>query len=232
MSARHNHSRQFLEQLPFYDIFFTTKSYNVSELKALGCPDVRYVHNHFDPHTHRPMTLTAQERVRLGGPVGFVGTYEADRAISLGHLAANGIQPRIYGNDWVGRRRVKRLGLRPEGKAPVADDYARTICAFDINLSFLRKMNRDRQTARSIEIPACGQFMMTERTDEHEALFDDRHEAVFFGSNDELLDLVRYYAKRPDECRRIGLAGRERCIRSGYSHQHGLARMLTAVAAL
>ena len=38
MNARHNQSQQYLESLPLYDIFVTTKSYNVGELKALGCP--------------------------------------------------------------------------------------------------------------------------------------------------------------------------------------------------
>jgi spore maturation protein CgeB len=232
MSARHNHSRQFIEQLPHYDIFFTTKSFNVDELRALGCPRVRFTNNHYDPHTHRPLPLSDEERSRLGGPVGFVGTYEADRAQSMGHLAASGIPPRIYGNGWARRGDVARLGLRPEGHAPAGDDYARAICAFDINLSFLRKMNRDRQTARSIEIPACGKMMVTERTDEHQALFEDKREAVFFDSDDELLDLVRYYVRRPDECRRIGLAGRERCLRSRYSHHEGLAGMLTTASAL
>lgn len=230
MAARHNHSRQFIEQLPFYDVFFTTKSFNVAELSALGCPRVCFINNHYDPHTHRPVSVTERERQTLGGPVGFVGTYEDARAKSMAHLAAHGIGPRIYGNGWTRNAKVARLGLRPEGYAQAGDDYAKTICSFDINLNFLRKMNRDQQTARSIEIPACGRLMLSERTEEHEALFEDKREAVFFGSDDELLDLARYYVKRPDECRRIGLAGRERCIRGGYSHQTGLARMLATAS--
>ncbi len=40
MTARHNDSPQFRHHLPLYDIFFTTKSYGVSELLAAGCPRV------------------------------------------------------------------------------------------------------------------------------------------------------------------------------------------------
>jgi spore maturation protein CgeB len=232
MAARHNHSRQFLEHLNLYDLFFTTKSYNVSELKALGCPDVRFVDNAFDPHTHRPLSLAAEARALLGGPIGFIGSYEMERAQSLAHLARSGLVARIYGGNWTGQRIVKRSGLRSEGRTLVADDYARAICAFDVNLHFLRKANRDQQTTRSIEIPACGGFMLAERTDEHESLFEDGREAVFFGSDDELLDRVRYYVRQPDECIRIARAGRQRCETGGYSNQHRLDRMLAAVGRL
>ena len=37
MYGKHNQSRYFLQHLPLYDIFFTTKSYGVEELKKMGC---------------------------------------------------------------------------------------------------------------------------------------------------------------------------------------------------
>jgi spore maturation protein CgeB len=232
MVARHNQSRQFLEHLHLYDVFFTTKSFNVRELKDLGCKDVRFIDNAFDPHTHRPIELSRDEMLLLGGPIGFVGSYEMERARSMARLAESGFCPRIYGSNWAGQGIVKRSMLRSEGRTLMGDDYARGICSFDINLHFLRKINRDEQTTRSVEIPACGRFMLAERTDEHQALFEDKREAVFFGTDEELLDLVRHYVQRPDECLRIGLAGRERCLRSGYSNHERLRKMLAMVKGL
>ncbi|GAI07177.1 unnamed protein product, partial [marine sediment metagenome] len=51
MAGRHNQSSQFLKALPFYDTYFTTKSYNVDELKNLGCPNVKFIENAYDPYS-------------------------------------------------------------------------------------------------------------------------------------------------------------------------------------
>lgn len=232
MLGRHNHSRQFLQGLPSYHAFFTTKSYNVAELKGLGCPAVFFIDNAFDPKTHRPVTLTPSQKQMLGGDVGFVGSFEQDRAESMRLLVRAGINVRVYGGNWMraGRRRVANLDI--EGNTVVAEDYARVICAFAINLHFLRKLNRDQQTTRSIEIPACGQLMLAERTQEHLALFEDGVEAIFFDSDEELLDKTRYFLKHPDQGEKIGQAGRERCLRSGYSNHHRLQQMIDIVRGL
>ncbi len=96
----------------------------------------------------------------------------------------------------------------------------------DINLGFLRAMNRDRQTTRSIEIPACGAFMLAERTEEHQRLFKEGEEAEFFGDDRELLDKVRHYLADPVKRREIAQRGRERCLTAGYSNKDRIAWML------
>src|SRR5829696_8072533 len=86
-----------------------------------------------------------------------------------------------------------------------------------------------QQTSRTFEIPACGAFMLAERTDEHLRLFEEGKEAAYFGSNEELLEKVRYYLDHEDERRRIASAGRKRCLDSGYSHHERLKYMLSVV---
>ena len=225
MAARHNQSGQFLRCLPLMDVYFTTKSYGVEELRALGCPRVHFVANAYDPDTHRPVPLTAERKKLLGAPVGFVGTFEEDRARSMQFLASQGVCVRVYGNDWQSFH-PKTPNLRIEGHAVYGDVYAEVLCACDINLCFLRKMNRDLQTQRSVEIPACGAFMLAERTDEHLDLFKEGAEAEFFASDEELVEKVRYYLDHSEQRQRIAAAGRERCLRSGYSYQERLRWML------
>jgi spore maturation protein CgeB len=232
MYQRHNQSPQFRAHLPLYDCFFTTKSFGVAELRAIGCPRVAFQDNGYDPHTHRPLTLSADERARYGGPVGFVGSWEAARAASVSRLAAAGVPVRVWGNTRWGGRYRPHPQLRVEARALHGIDYARALNAFDINLCFLRKLNRDRQTTRSVEIPACGAFMLAERTDEHQQLFREGVEAEFFGSDDELLDKVRYYLDHPEARRRIAAAGRERCERGRYSYRERIRDMLTTAGVL
>jgi len=224
MYARHNQSRSFLASLPLYDVYFTTKSYGVKELKSLGAKEVHFVDNSYDPSTHRPMAVSPDDRERFGGPVGFVGDYEIERRRSIEFLATHGVPVRVWGPEWPSKSICR--GVRVELSQVWGDDYALAICAFDINLGFLRKINRDLQTGRSVEIPACGAFMLAERTDEHQALFEEGREAEYFDSDEELLDKVRYYLSHEDDRKRIASAGRERCIQSGYSNEARLARML------
>ena len=223
-----NQSPQFLEHLPMYDAFFTTKTYNVEELRDLGCRRPLLIGNSYDPATHRPVEVSPAEREAFGGEVGFIGAWEAERAETLYYLATNGIRARIWGGGWHRlRRRHERLVI--EDRPLWSQEYAKAICSFDICLGFLNKKNRDLQTRRTAEIPACQGFLLAERTDEQRGLFEEGKEAEFFGSREELSRKIRYYLAHPEERKRIAAAGRERCVRSGYSNQEKLGWALTKV---
>jgi hypothetical protein len=224
MYARHNQSRPFLGSLPLYDVYFTTKSYGVAELTSLGARRVYFVDNAYDPATHRPIPVTSDDRRRFGGLVGFIGAYEGQRCRAMEFLATNGVPVRVWGPRWPSRHMVS--GMRVERQCLWGDAYALATCCFDINLGFLRKINRDLQTTRSVEIPACGAFMLAERTAEHQALFEEGREAAFFDCDEEMLEKVRYYLAHEEERRKIAAAGRDRCLRSGYSNQARLAGVL------
>jgi glycosyltransferase involved in cell wall biosynthesis len=229
MGSKHNQSKNFLACLPYYDWYCTTKTYNVQELKDLGCPRVMFTGNAYDPHTHRPMDLSPEENKRLGGPVGFIGSFEDQRAKSISFLAEQGIQVGVWGDGWEENCKVRNPNLSIMGPAQWGDDYARIICSFDICLCFLRKINRDLQTTRTIEIPACGAFMLAERTSEHLEMFEEGKEAEFFDSDAELIEKVNFYLKNEAERRRIAQAGRERCLNSGYSYHERLKEILSSI---
>jgi len=223
-----NQSRQWRSCLQLYDLHITTKNHNVPELWEAGARDVFYVEKAFDPLVHRPMPVSPEVRARLGGDVGFVGWPEGERLASMLHLARSGVPVRIWG-PW-GRLRPWHPNLRIEGRPLWSDDYASALSAFRINLCFLRKVNRDRCTTRSVEIPACGGFMLAERTEEHLAQFEEDREAVYFSSNDELLDKVRWYLVHEQERARIAEAGRRRCWTGGYTYERRLNQVLAYVA--
>ncbi len=234
MYAWHNRTWSFTRALKFYDIVFTTKSYNAApnELPRLGARRVVSFDNSYDRSRHKPVAVTLQDRERLGGAVGFIGSYEPERARSMLFLASQGVAVRVWGNGWENCTRKHpnlRVECRPVEFTPDGLEYCKAICSTDINLCFLRKINRDQQTGRTMEIPACGGFMMAERTPEHARLFEDGREAVFFSSDDELLERVRYYLAHPQECAAIAAAGRERCLRDDYSYHGRLAGLIGCV---
>jgi spore maturation protein CgeB len=228
MNARHNQSFQFLKALKHYDWFLTNKSYNVAELRGLGCPRTLFVGNGYDPATFRPLRLRPSDEARFGGDVGFIGSFEEDRARALVHLAELGFEVRVWGSGWP-KNLSKHARLRLEGRPLHGDDFAHACQAFKINLGFLRKMNRDLQTTRSVEIPACGGFMLAERTVEHQEMFREGSEAEFFGSWQELAAKCADYLSDAERRLRVARAGLERCQRSGYSNKERMRTALTAV---
>ena len=228
MAARHNQSREFLEALPLYDHFLTTKSHNVAELLAMGCPAVTVVQNGYDPAAFRPMSVSPEDIARLGGEVGFIGTYEDARFEMMSALAMAGIPVRVWGSGWESVI-APCPGLVLEKRPLHGDDFATAIGAFKVNLGFLRKANRDQQTTRSVEIPACGGFMLAERTQEHLALFQEGIEADFFASTTELIERCRYYLAHESIRLNVARAGLERCRASGYSNTHRLGAALRSL---
>ncbi|MBT8763367.1 glycosyltransferase [Desulfohalobiaceae bacterium Ax17] len=214
-----NHSRIYLKSIPLYDVLFTNKTFNVSDLYDIGARSVVFVKNGFDPDTHRPVPLTSEERERFGAQVSFVGTFERERAEYLRIIAEMKICTiKVWGNDWNKMKNPGALKSCIQGIAVYGDDYARVICASNINLCFLRKANRDQVTTRSVEIPACGGFMLAERTDEHLALFAEDREAAYFVFVEEMNAKVKYYLEHPKKRHEIAKAGRQRCLNAGYSN--------------
>lgn len=229
MTVRPNASHRFRRALPIFDVHFTTKPHNVPILTRWGARRVDLVENGYAPETHRPMPRTPAERAAVGAAVGFIGDYESDRARSLLHLARQGLPVRVWGPNWTRRIGEGAPSLRVEPEGLYGTDYARALSNTDVNLAFLRRSVGDRVTTRSVEIPACGGFMLAERTEEHQRLFEEGKEAEFFGSDEELLQKCRYYLAHAEQRERIAAAGRQRCLEGGYGNDARLERMIDIV---
>ncbi len=226
MALRHNQSQQYLNCIPLYDNIFTNKSYILEDMKNLGANHIQFVNNSYESSFHYPRTVTENERIELGGDVGFVGAWEEERADSILYLAEHGIKVRVFGGGkWLQyKNRYPNLLIEEHGLH--GEDYSKSFQAFKISLCFLRKMNHDLQTTRTMEIPACGGFMLAERTDEHLALFEEGREAEFFSSNEELLEKCRYYLLHDKERKEIAKNGILRCENSGYDNQNVIRKLI------
>ena len=217
-----NKTPRFLASLPLFDCVVTTKSFQIDELKSWGAREVIFVDNAFDPATHRPLELSKADQDFFGCDIGFSGAYEADRANLIRRLGEAGQAVKVFSNQF-----PPSFGDLPNitviRRFVPSEEYAKAICGAKISLGFLRKANRDLQTQRSAEIPACGGFLLAERTDEHRRLFEEGKEAEFFEGFDELLAKTRRYLAHESERSAIAAAGRRRCLTAGYSNAGRLA---------
>jgi len=225
MMQWHCSSIYFLLGLKYYDAFLTTKSFGVAELRRWGCPRVIFNENAYDPATHRPALDHHGLPIEQTIGVGFIGHHEMERCRSIARLCEAGVAVTVTGPGWYRYRRS--LPANATVLPPVfGDEYAARISATIVNLGFLRKMNRDLQTQRTVEVPACGGFLLAERTAEQQQLFAEGMEADYFGDDDELIRKAKLYLAKPAAARRIGAAALERCRSGRYSYKERLSDAL------
>lgn len=228
MNPRHR-SRWIEASIPRFDLWVTTKSFNaeLQELPALGAQKVLFVHNAYDRDLHQPLEISEDDQRRFGAEVAFVGTFEQPRSRSLLALAQAGVKCRVWGNGWSGM-----IGAHPnliiENRPVYGMDYNRVLAATAINLCFLRHFNRDRQTTRSIEIPACGAFMLHESSEELSSLLRPGVEAAYFANDDELISACRYWLANVTARRAVAAAALQRVRALGLSHHETVSRILVA----
>jgi spore maturation protein CgeB len=215
--GKHNLSYQIKRSFPDWDVFFTTKTFNVKELLLAGVKRPILVGKAYDPILHSPMTPDeVGEEFEVFDCV-FIGTYEKERHRTINALAASGLTVVVYGSDkgnWAGKKLHHRVTLRP---SVYAQEYRRCFHHGKIALCFLRKINRDRITQRTMEIAAMARPMFAEKTEEHDEHFIDGKEYIGFKNDKEAVRLCKSWLKHDTELTEIGLSARVRCLRSEYS---------------
>lgn len=215
----------FRENIRHMDCILTTKSFSVREYHDAGAPFAVYVPNAYDPRIHYPAHPSADERRMYSGDVAFIGNFHPWKADFLAEVArhSNEYRINIWGAGWNKTRRPDFWGrwsrwrrLQPclREKPLWCADMGKAIQSNSIALGLLLRHVRDLHTSRSFEIPACGGFMLADRTEEHRMYFEEDKEAVYFSSHEELVDKIRFYLAHERRRRQIAQAGFERCIRS------------------
>lgn len=229
MLVRLNQSQNYLKSIHLYDYHITTKSFVIDEMKKMGAKNVKFVCKSYESKFHYPRTVNESDFMRLGADVGFVGAWEKERMESILYLTRNGIRVRVFGDKKWKVCKGDNPNLIIEDNGLYDEDYSKSFRCFKISLCFLRKINSDQQTARTMEIPASGGFMLAERTQEHRDLFKEGEEAEFFDSDEELLEKCRYYLVHEQERKKIIEGGLRRCKVSGYSNLETIRKIIKEI---
>jgi hypothetical protein len=156
-----------------------------------------YMPEGFDVSNCRPISRNVDI------PVSFVGAAYGFRPEVVRFLRLHGVPVRTYGRWWPDSEWV-------EDRSEISN---RSLINLGMGgITFAENLTNVK--ARDFEIPATasGAYLTTFNADlaQH---FVIGKEILCYQSRDELLDLIRYYLKHPDESRRIAEQGRERCVR-------------------
>lgn len=200
----------YLKCIPLYDLIAVTRMPNVEEAYQLGAKKVVFHYMTADEVEHRPRNLTDGDREQYRFEVLFLGTWFPERGPFMKTLIDKGVPLTIIGPRWDKAPEWEALKSSVRGTGLYGDAYAKAIQNSRICLGLLSKGNRDEHTTRSMEIPALGSVLCAERTSEHEALYIENEEAVFWSSAEECAEKCLELLHQPDVLKSIALNGHKK----------------------
>jgi spore maturation protein CgeB len=224
--------RMLLPALRYYHGYHVYRACNVPEAMRYGVPRAKVLMSYYIPWIDYPRQLSIEDMRTFGSELVFAGHAEDDMRLEcLTAAVRQGVKVRIHGLDYYWRRalhdEVYDL-IKPVSKV-VGDDYRKALCGAKIAACFFSRWNRDQYTRRSFEIPACGVFMLAERTPVMQEIYKEGEEAEFFASPAEFLDKVLFYLKNDSLRQRIAAAGFRRVTSSGHDIHSRLRQWLADV---
>lgn len=222
--------RHYLRAVSHYDLVVVVRECNVAEARSLHAKDVMLVDRSADEVAHAPRVLTEEDLRNWSSEVAFVGTWMPERGPFLARLVQLGVPLAIYGDRW--ERAPEWPQLMPFWRGAglyIDEEYSKAIQCAKVCIGLLSKGNRDTCTQRSFEVPYLESALCAERTDEHQSLYLEGVEAVFWSSAEECAD--KCHKLLADSTWRSELAsrGRARCLRNGTTNEQVLAKILERV---
>jgi spore maturation protein CgeB len=221
----------YLESLTNYDLCVVMRSENVYEAKALGAKNVMRVYMTADEESHSPRLLNKVDDAQWASDILFLGTWMPERGPFLLDLINRGIPLTIRGSNWHKAPEWSQLRKYWKGGPISGDNYAKAIQSAKVNLGLLSKGNRDLHTTRSLEIPALGGLLCAERTSEHQNMYIEGQEALFWSDAEECAAMCQFALQ--DEARRqvIAKAGHQRVRNNGHYNETILSKILISAGA-
>jgi spore maturation protein CgeB len=224
------HGQMFEESIGEYDCIFDTKrSWDLGTSKEISVRDYVFLPHGYDPEVHRLWPLTERDVAEYRHDAVVVATHTRMKEELLDHLIS--LRPHldlaIWGYLWAEHCRSRRVRPFIRGTAVEGSSYAKAIAAAHVNLAIMgvSPTAKDETSTRTYEIPACGGFMLHERSAELLELFTEGKEVACFTSVKELAEKIDYYIAHQEERAAIAHAGYARCV-PAYSYDNRMAELL------
>jgi spore maturation protein CgeB len=225
-----NTSRQLVESIQLYDIYFIWDRDLFAPLREAGARRVEYLPFGYDPDVHHPVDLTAAEREQNRSQVCFIGGYTPHRAALLETLT--GFDVKIWGPNW--RWLPSRSPLRNvlQGGWTHGEEMSRAFSAADIVLNFIRPQNGQAHNMRTFEAPATGSLMLSTRTRDQLGWLPEGRAAAYFDTPAGLAEQTAYYLANPVRRSKVAAEGHRIVTTGGHTYADRMRELIAAVRSL
>lgn len=220
-----------LQAIPLYDLVAVVRRETEQECRALQPKQVIRVLRSYDEVEHQPFAKTEDIPNIFRSEVVFVGTwmrYEKRDEFLL-ELLARGIPLSIWGDRWTKSPHWQQLQAAYRGGALAGREYVAAIQGSKICLGLLSKGNRDLHTQRSLEVPFAGGLLCAERTVEHQEIYQEGVDAVFWSDAAECATICHQLLADDAHRTRIRLAGMHKVRTLGVGNEAICQRILREI---
>ncbi len=161
----------------------------------------------------------------------FIGAYDKIREAELSSI--NSEKLFIYGpTNWGTKLNKKSVLLKKyKGKPLYNNDYYNVLSNSIASINFLRKQNiiEGSHNMRTFETTGVGGLLISNRTQEHEAFFDDGKEAFFFSDLNELNNIIQEKLNDIKLITEMKNAALMRCRKSNYSYADRVNQLINII---
>ena len=160
----------------------------------------------------------------------FIGGWSLEREEFLESLGAE-IDLSIFGPDYW-KDRTKKTGMINsllKGGEKTGSDFADIVRSASVNLNILRNQHKidgrpDGVIMRHFEVPGCGGFLLSTRTETALSLFEEGVAGAYFDTIEECADKVRFYERHPTLRDQIRVEAHN-LVKKEYQYTHNVLRM-------
>jgi spore maturation protein CgeB len=212
------------DSLPYYDLHFSYSKKVAEEVSDKLNKPAFTIPFGFDE------TKKANITKELLDDIIFIGAYDKERARFFDKL---GVNVKIFGNKkWstpINLPKIIKEGY--QGRSAVDQDYVDYTCSALGAINILREQNLQESShnMRTFEVPGYGGLLLSNRTEEQCAFFEDKKEAFFFDSITELRDIIQFLKKNKAVVQKVKMNARERSVKADYSYRKRAMEMIKVI---
>ena len=193
--------------LKYYDLVVFQQFLRIKQAKKNNLKNIMFVYPSYTQKVHCPPKIGLKEKKKLQNDIIFIGTWFPSKGKFFKKLYDKGLKFKIYGPSWNKDKFFNQMKNRITLGHVYRKLYSKLIYCSKIAIGLTTKENMDDITDRTVEIPAIGTLLCTNKTKTHQKILIENKEAIFFKDAEECFQKCQKLLKNEKLIKKIALNG-------------------------